>query len=662
MTDINNSLVQQAESLLALFDKQKMNDTQIIEYLEKTINPPADLALEWYQGFAFACQKFSPDLEIWALEKAYSEGAKSEAFYQQIIKCYESLGNINNAARFKLSLAFQAFQCQQYNLAFQLMIKALSISPETTIWIDLLKHLPALEKFLCLPQKGFEKQISILRKLLRKWLIHSLMGNEAREDYNLVVINSTKLESANNSIAESSLLTFSKLLNVTSILPLDTISPALPLIILWRVDEQWFIVDRVKTKSLDFSLEKFQASVLCANYAFPTSLSEGLTFSIAENDSSENLSQQFSRECESAAIQNLDLLPRLFADVIGMDAFANPLILEEIKSVISGAKQYVSTGKNIPDAFGQVINLYCQTNGWSNDFLVFLLMLFKPNYTLPLVKANSEVKSVLGPLNAKEIHAISNQIRDKGFFVFENQLADSIIEKLMSFAYSEKAELIPPREGVPEYAVYNPEKILADKYQFGSKDLLAQVEVQRLISDPNLLAISQAYLGTNPILSTLVMWWSTLYAKSPETEVAQLYHFDMDWIKWIKWFVYLTDVESDTGPHCFVEESHKRGQKPPELLQRGYQRISDEDMLKHYAENKFHEYTGPRGLIIAEDTRGFHKGKHPTKGHRLLLEIEYANTLCGTAFPRNTRLPEKIIPDIKEMTKAFPDIFSKFNF
>ena len=53
-----------------------------------------------------------------------------------------------------------------------------------------------------------------------------------------------------------------------------------------------------------------------------------------------------------------------------------------------------------------------------------------------------------------------------------------------------------------------------------------------------------------------------------------------------------------------------------DLLEQGYARQTDEVIYQLYGKDKEVEFTGVRGTIIAEDSKGYHKGKLPTKGDR----------------------------------------------
>jgi hypothetical protein len=102
----------------------------------------------------------------------------------------------------------------------------------------------------------------------------------------------------------------------------------------------------------------------------------------------------------------------------------------------------------------------------------------------------------------------------------------------------------------------------------------------------------------------------------------------MDRLKFLKFFIYLSDVTSKNSPHCYVRGSCFR--KPAALLRDG--RIADEEIARHFPAQDLIEVTAPRGSIFAVDTRGFHKGKAVEEGERLLLQLEFTNSLFGQNY------------------------------
>ena len=149
------------------------------------------------------------------------------------------------------------------------------------------------------------------------------------------------------------------------------------------------------------------------------------------------------------------------------------------------------------------------------------------------------------------------------------------------------------------------------------------------------------------------MWWSTTYSHQVCSKSAQLYHFDMPQIKFLKIFAYLTDVDENTGPHRFVRGSHRRN--PAALLED--RRYRDEEILAHYPPDRIATMTGSTGTIFAEDTRGFHKGTPVHQGHRLVLQLKYATSgFGGPGEPVivNDRFSTQFI----QMMDRYPRIYS----
>lgn len=143
-----------------------------------------------------------------------------------------------------------------------------------------------------------------------------------------------------------------------------------------------------------------------------------------------------------------------------------------------------------------------------------------------------------------------------------------------------------------------------------------------LANDPELLGTIEAYLGCKPTLFNINAWWSVA---SDSPVGAQNFHRDFDDLKFVKYFIYLTDVGDDNGPHVFVEGTHKSSK----LCSFG--RFSDE-IVEHEFPGKSRIFTGVSGLRFLEDTRGIHKGTLPKVGTRLVLQFVYVMVPIG-AYP-----------------------------
>jgi ectoine hydroxylase-related dioxygenase (phytanoyl-CoA dioxygenase family) len=177
------------------------------------------------------------------------------------------------------------------------------------------------------------------------------------------------------------------------------------------------------------------------------------------------------------------------------------------------------------------------------------------------------------------------------------------------------------------------------------------------MADWSILAVAQDYLRSSPILDIVAMWWHTAFSDRPDARAAQMFHFDMDRPRWLKFFVYLTDVTPESGPHCFIRGSHRTGAIPPDLLARGYARLDDDVVAAHFAPEDHIRFVGKKGTIIAEDTRGLHKGQHVERGDRLVFQLEFTNTLFGGAYAR-PRLRDPVVPELAERVRDYPRVYS----
>lgn len=156
--------------------------------------------------------------------------------------------------------------------------------------------------------------------------------------------------------------------------------------------------------------------------------------------------------------------------------------------------------------------------------------------------------------------------------------------------------------------------------------------IRQLSDDPLLVATAARYLGTPPKLIGVNLFWSypAQVSNDKRSYAAQLFHFDLDDFKFIKFFFYLTDVDMESGPHVLVRSSHhiKRYASLGDRLK--VRRYSDEEILSAYGADRIVTITGPAGTGYAEDTLCIHKGLPPAAKDRLILQIQYAINDWGT--------------------------------
>lgn len=142
--------------------------------------------------------------------------------------------------------------------------------------------------------------------------------------------------------------------------------------------------------------------------------------------------------------------------------------------------------------------------------------------------------------------------------------------------------------------------------------------LQQIAVDPRLIDVTARYFGCKPYMDSIQAWWSLSGNERPQE--AENFHRDNDSIRFLKFFLYLTDVTSDSGPHKFVRGSHVE----PRLLER--RRHTDAEVAAAFGEDRILEITGKAGDAFIEDTFGMHKGQMPRTGIRLLVQFRYSLT------------------------------------
>lgn len=147
-------------------------------------------------------------------------------------------------------------------------------------------------------------------------------------------------------------------------------------------------------------------------------------------------------------------------------------------------------------------------------------------------------------------------------------------------------------------------------------DVLDCPHLVQLANSPALLALAARYIGCKPTLSAVGLRWS--FPVESEGEGLQAFHRDSDDWRFLKVFVYLTDVDDGCGPHVYVAGTH-RMRAPVRLRPYG-----DAEVAAAYGKERCMAVTGSAGFAFAADTYGIHKGSVPKTRRRLLLQFQYS--------------------------------------
>ena len=111
------------------------------------------------------------------------------------------------------------------------------------------------------------------------------------------------------------------------------------------------------------------------------------------------------------------------------------------------------------------------------------------------------------------------------------------------------------------------------------------------------------------------------------------FHRDIDAYRFLKVFVYLTDCREGEGHHEVYLRSHRCF--PRELIP--IRRYHASEIEKAIPEAVLKKITGPAGFAFGENTLAFHRGTHPVRNHRMILNLIYTQSCFqdyyANAFP-----------------------------
>jgi len=262
--------------------------------------------------------------------------------------------------------------------------------------------------------------------------------------------------------------------------------------------------------------------------------------------------------------------------------------------------------------------LFCRFNTTRNlATMVYLLGKIKPAQTF-LDGQNS----LFPELNPEK--AIAGLLKD-GFYPnieLPQQIVDNIIE------YIQDIDCICDHDGPrdPE-----PSISLEANNSFSSKCSRSRYDnkfqncptIQAIINDPKLLQIATDFLQVSPVFMGARLWWS--HADSPPYDfkrAGQVFHYDIDDYRALRFFFYLTDVDSLGGHHVVIRGSHKHKKIRDKVYPTRFH--SDDYLTNIYGSQSVIALYGQAGFGFAEDPYIFHKGTPPEDRDRLMLLIRYS--------------------------------------
>ena len=302
-------------------------------------------------------------------------------------------------------------------------------------------------------------------------------------------------------------------------------------------------------------------------------------------------------------------------------------------------KYFIFISKLLLDALRDTIKIvnYFKLRNFNGFFVVLKLFLIRFFYAFPYIR---NLKKINLDLSLKdEVNLCYNYINlnntvkaidIKGYtetFKINNDIFEKIKQEILNnnnnvFAKKNLNNIIIRKndsENEKEYLMRLTENRVSRVT--GVLNLDKSKYLREVVLSKELIQLVSSYINSK-ILSINASYFISLPVKTSEQEKfenAQYFHWDNDFRKFLKLYIYLTDVDDFSGPHVYVEGSHKY-KKFKHSLPRLY---SDEDINNSYSRVK--KFYGKKGSFFLTDSYGLHKGEKPKSSARILLNIHFGS-------------------------------------
>lgn len=150
-----------------------------------------------------------------------------------------------------------------------------------------------------------------------------------------------------------------------------------------------------------------------------------------------------------------------------------------------------------------------------------------------------------------------------------------------------------------------------------NQPLINSPEIIPYVFNDYSLKIALSYMKCYPAIGTLNFRKS--FVNDLEEEGVQMFHIDPNSPRFLKFFLYLNDVDEQGGPFCIVEGSnHSKHHDRYE-----HHRWSEEEIIKHYGKDSIKQITANKGDMIVASTSCYHRGVKCISNERTMLTLNY---------------------------------------
>jgi hypothetical protein len=251
---------------------------------------------------------------------------------------------------------------------------------------------------------------------------------------------------------------------------------------------------------------------------------------------------------------------------------------------------------------------------------------------------------------SEEYQRIVGKVNEQGYYVIKDFLNADQVEKIKQEL--NKYEYFAPAPNKETLTYVKLEDLRksgpADKStppmhltNFTGVDMDKDSGIGRMMTDTFMADISAAYFQSQAYLTEVTAYHTKaksreLYTSDDIHGSAQAWHFDYADLRFLKFFLYLTDVNMENGPHTFAVNTQEDKFIQPEnedgFYKPGFRRypngtftgqIKNEWVVNAVGRERVKEFCGTKGMLIIENTSGLHKGGDCVSGSREMLSFTF---------------------------------------
>ena len=265
----------------------------------------------------------------------------------------------------------------------------------------------------------------------------------------------------------------------------------------------------------------------------------------------------------------------------------------------------------------------------------------------------------------QQLNRWGEQMHSDGYVDLGQLLDRTQIDEIFNFLDGKKVTYDWDKNMAPFDPNTPPEGVSIGSYN--REVTMSTPHVHMIANHPRVVGVAARYLGVMPSLMALSMWWS--FPGRAQGEHAELFHIDRHCYRFCKLFVYMTDVDAESGPHVYVRatgdyggnyrHAAEKARGDQELLHKyneilAKQRKSDEEIEELFGKDRIIEKTAKAGSAILGNTGSIHKGQVPKTNRRLLASFLY--TMLPTIKDKVDRKP---VPNIvSKVHQTYPGAYT----